>query len=159
MAAHKSFSFFLGFCATCLLYLSILCLPLALEKRTQHNKQITANTTMTPQQKDEDELSVCVALSLVARAPIAVLKAAVKTMRHHKRGWLQEDLCAKLFSDFQAQQIHIRAQKDILGDEFYPLHIMPGRDHEGGFSFTKNVDVPKNYLGSCSTKKTARKKK
>jgi hypothetical protein len=46
--------------------------------------------------------------------------------------------------DFQTQQIHIRAQKDILGADFNPLHIMPGRDEEGRFAFTKNVDVPKN---------------
>jgi hypothetical protein len=34
------------------------------------------------------------------------------------------------------------AQKDILGDEYDPLHIMPGRDADGKFTFTKNVDVP-----------------
>jgi hypothetical protein len=82
--------------------------------------------------------------------PIAILKAAVRTVRHHKLGWLREDLLAdgsidgtkealytRLFADFQAQQIHIRAQKDILGDDFNPLHVMPGRDEEGRFSFTK----------------------
>jgi hypothetical protein len=78
-----------------------------------------------------------------------ILKAGVRTVRHHKVGWLPEDLLAngtldgtkdslykRLFADYQAQQIHIRAQKDI----------MPGRDEAGRFSFTKNVDVPKNYL-------------
>jgi hypothetical protein len=58
-------------------------------------------------------------------------------------------LHARLFSDFQAQQIHIHAQKDILGADFNPLHIMPGRDDEGRFAFTKNVDVPKNYLSQA----------
>jgi hypothetical protein len=52
----------------------------------------------------------------------------------------------KIFADFQAQQIHIRAMQEILGPEFNPLHIMPGRNEEGQFSFTKNVDVPKNHL-------------
>jgi hypothetical protein len=52
-----------------------------------------------------------------------------------------------MFADFQAQQIYIRAQQDILGEDFNPLiHVMPGRDEEGRFSFTKNVDVPKNHL-------------
>ena len=91
--------------------------------------------------------------------PIAILKNALKTVRHHKLGWLQEDLLAsgtldgtkaslyaRLFSDYQAQKIHIRAQKDILGADFNPLHVMPGRDEEGRFAFTKKVDVPKNYL-------------
>jgi hypothetical protein len=91
--------------------------------------------------------------------PIATLKAGVRTVRHHKLGWLQEDLLAngtldgtkealykRLFANFQAQQIHIRAQKEILGEDYNPLQVMPGRDEEGRFSFTKNVDVPKNYL-------------
>jgi hypothetical protein len=86
----------------------------------------------------------------------------VRTVRHHKLGWLQEDLLAngtldgtkaalyqRLFSDFQAQQIHIRAQKDILGEDYDPLQVMPGRDEERRFSFTKNVDVPKNYLSQA----------
>ncbi len=91
--------------------------------------------------------------------PIATLKAGVRTVRHHKLEWLQEDLLAngtldgtkdalykRLYADYQAQQIHIRAQKDILGEDYNPLQVMPGRDEEGRFSFTKNVDVPKNYL-------------
>jgi hypothetical protein len=94
--------------------------------------------------------------------PIAILKAGVRVVRHHKLGWLREDLIAdgsidgskeavytRIFTDFQAQQIHIRAQRDILGDDFNPLHVMPGRDGEGRFSFTKNVDVPKNYLSQA----------
>jgi hypothetical protein len=55
-------------------------------------------------------------------------------------------LYARLFSDYQAQQIHIRAQKDILGSDYNPLHVIPGRDEEGRFAFTSNVDVPKNHL-------------
>jgi hypothetical protein len=91
--------------------------------------------------------------------PIAIFKAGVRTVRHHKLGWLQEDLLAnvtldgtkaslysRLFSDYQAQQFHIRAQKDILGADFNPFHVMPGRDEEGRFAFSKNVDVPKNHL-------------
>ena len=91
--------------------------------------------------------------------PISVLKARLRTVRHHTAGWLKEDLIAdgtlddnkealyaKMFSDYQAQQIYIRAQKDILGEEFDPLHVLPGRDEEGRFAFTKNVDVPKNHL-------------
>jgi hypothetical protein len=83
--------------------------------------------------------------------PIAVLKAGLRTVRHHKLGWLKEDmlnngtidgtkesLYAKLFADYQTQQIYIRAQKDILGDDFNPLLSMPGRDEERRFSFTKN---------------------
>ncbi len=91
--------------------------------------------------------------------PIAVLKAGLRTVGHHTAGWLREDLIAngtldgnkeavyaKMFADYQAQQIYIRAQKDILGEDFNPLHILPGRDEEGRFAFTKNVDVPKNHL-------------
>ena len=91
--------------------------------------------------------------------PISVLKAGLRTVRHHTAGWLKEDLIAngsldgskealyaKMFSDYQAQKIYIRAQQDILGEDFNPLHVLPGRDNEGRFSFTKNVDVPNNHL-------------
>ena len=91
--------------------------------------------------------------------PISVLKAGLRTVRHHTAGWLKDDLIAdgklddtkeaiyaKMFADYQAQQIYIRAQKDILGDDYDPLHVLPGRDDEGKFAFTKNVDVPKNHL-------------
>jgi hypothetical protein len=90
---------------------------------------------------------------------LLLLKQASGQCRHYKLGWLQEDLlangtldgtkdalCKRLFADYQAQQIHIRAQKDILGEDYNPLQVMPGRDEEGRFSCTKNVDVPKNYL-------------
>jgi hypothetical protein len=97
--------------------------------------------------------------SYCAIDPITTLKAGVRTVQHHKLGWLQEDLLAngtldgskdalykRLFADYQAQQIHIRAQKEILGEDYNPLQVMPGRNEEGRCSFTKNVDVPKNYL-------------
>jgi hypothetical protein len=51
-----------------------------------------------------------------------------------------------VWADYNAQLIHVRAQKDILGEEYDPLHILPGRDGDGKFTFTKNVDVPKNHL-------------
>ncbi len=90
---------------------------------------------------------------------IQVLKAGLRTVRHHTCGWLKEDLMregkldgskeslyAKVFADYNAQKIYIRAQQDIVGEDFNPLKVMPGRDNEGKFSFMKNVDVPKNYL-------------
>ncbi len=80
-------------------------------------------------------------------------------MRHHTYGWLREDLTAsgkldgtkdslysRVWADYNAQLIHIRAQKDILGDDYDPLHILPGRNGDGMFTFTKNVNVPKNHL-------------
>ena len=91
--------------------------------------------------------------------PIATLKAGVRTVRHHTKGWLKEDLIAssklvdtkeaihaKVWADYNAQLIHVRAQQDILGSEYNPLKTVPGRDIDGKFSFCKNVDVPKNYL-------------
>ncbi len=91
--------------------------------------------------------------------PIQVLKAGLRTVRHHARGWLKGDLLregkldgskeslyTKLFADYNAQKIYIRAQQDIMGEDFNPLKVMPGRDNEGKFSFLKNVDVPKNHL-------------
>jgi hypothetical protein len=33
-----------------------------------------------------------------------------------------------------------------MGDDFNPLKVLPGRDEHGQFSFSKNVDVPKNHL-------------
>ena len=91
--------------------------------------------------------------------PIGMLKAGVRTVRHHTNGWLRDDLLAsgtldgskealysRVWADYNAQLIHVRAQKDILGEDYDPLHILPGRDGEGKFTFTKNVDVPKNYL-------------
>jgi hypothetical protein len=53
---------------------------------------------------------------------------------------------AKIWSDYNAQLIHIRAQQDILGEDFNPLHVLPGRNIEEKFAFTKNVDVPRNHL-------------
>ncbi len=58
----------------------------------------------------------------------------------------KESLYSRVWADYNAQLIHVRAQKDILGDEYDPLHILPGRDGDGKFTFTKNVDVPKNHL-------------
>ncbi len=40
----------------------------------------------------------------------------------------------------------MRAMRDILGEDYDPLHVLAGRDDEGKFTFTKNVDVPKNHL-------------
>ena len=91
--------------------------------------------------------------------PIGVLKAGLRTVRHHQFGWLAEDLklsgeCeatkdalnARMWSDYNAQLVHIRAMRDILGQDYNPLHVLTGRDEEGKFTFTKNVDVPKNHL-------------
>ncbi len=91
--------------------------------------------------------------------PIAALKAGLQTVRHHKPGWLKDDLIAaskleesksaihaKIWADYNAQLIHIRAQQDIMGPDFNPLRIVPVRNDEGQFAFTKTVDVPKNYL-------------
>jgi hypothetical protein len=35
--------------------------------------------------------------------------------------------------------------KEILGEDYDPLHVLTGRDDEGKFTFLKNVDVPKNH--------------
>ena len=91
--------------------------------------------------------------------PIAALKAGMRTVRHHTKGWLKQDLLAsgklvdtkqaihaKVWADYNAQLIHVRAQQDILGQDYNPLRTIPGRDEDGKFSFNKNVDVPKNYL-------------
>jgi hypothetical protein len=91
--------------------------------------------------------------------PIGVLKAATRTVRHHKKGWLKEDLLAtghlggtksalhaKVWADYNAQKLYIRAQQDILGEDYNPLLTLPGRDVEGKFAFDKTVDVPKNHL-------------
>jgi hypothetical protein len=91
--------------------------------------------------------------------PIAVLKAGTRFVRHHTKGWLKEDLLAtgdldgsknglhaKVWADYNAQKLYIRAQQDILGEDFNPLHTLPKRDHEGKFAFEKTVDVPKNHL-------------
>ena len=58
----------------------------------------------------------------------------------------KEAIHAKIWADYNAQQIHIRAQKEILGDDFNPLLTIPKRDNEGRFVFTKTVDVPKSHL-------------
>jgi hypothetical protein len=91
--------------------------------------------------------------------PIGLLKAGLRTVRHHTYGWLREDLMAsgtldgskealysRVWADYNAQLIHVRAQRDISGEDYDPLHIMPGRDGDGKFTFTKNLDVPKIYL-------------
>ncbi len=64
--------------------------------------------------------------------PIGVLKAGSQTVRHHKLGWLKEDLIAsgeledtkeavhaKIWADYNAQKIYIRAQQDIMGEDLY----------------------------------------
>jgi len=58
----------------------------------------------------------------------------------------KEAIYAKVWADYNAQLIHVRAQQDILGDDYNPLRTIPGRDEDGKFTFNKNVDVPKNYL-------------
>jgi hypothetical protein len=91
---------------------------------------------------------------------IGVLKAGARTVRHHKLGWLKEDLLAsgeldgtkdalhaKIWAGNTAQKFYIRAQQDIMGDDLNPLDTVPGRDHEGKFAFHKLVDVLKNHLG------------
>jgi hypothetical protein len=91
--------------------------------------------------------------------PIAVLKAGLRTVRHHQFGWLAEDLKAcgeldgtkeslntRLWSDYNAQLVHMRAMRDILGEDYDPLHVLAGRNNEGKFIVNKNVDVPKNHL-------------
>jgi hypothetical protein len=92
--------------------------------------------------------------------PIAVLKAGLRTVRHHQFGWLAEDLVqacgeldgtkeslnTRLWSDYNAQLVHMRAMRDILGEDYDPLHVLAGRDKEGKFIVNKNVDVPKNHL-------------
>ncbi len=91
--------------------------------------------------------------------PIGTLKEGMRSVRHHTFGWLRDDLTAsgkldgtkeclysRVWGDYNAQLVHVRAQKEILGDEYDPLHILPGRDVEGKFTFTNNVDVPKNHL-------------
>ncbi len=80
-------------------------------------------------------------------------------MRHHKAGWLKDDLIAagklenskasihaKIWQDYNAQILYIQAQQDIMGPDFNPLRVMPSRNLEGKFAFTNLVDVPKNYL-------------
>ena len=65
--------------------------------------------------------------------PIGVLKAATRTVHHHKKGWLKDDLLAtghldgtkaalhaKVWSDYNAQKLYVRAQQDILGDDYDP---------------------------------------
>ncbi len=88
--------------------------------------------------------------------PTAVLKAGLRTVRHHQFGWLAEDLntCGELdgtkeslnnclWSDYNAQLVHMRAMRDILGDDYDPLHVLAGRNNEGKFIVNKNVDVPR----------------
>jgi hypothetical protein len=91
--------------------------------------------------------------------PIAILREGTKTVRHHTQGWLKNDLLAtgsldgtkealyaKVWGDYCAQLLYIKAQQDILGEDFNPLKVVPGRDDNGKFVFCKNVDVPKNHL-------------
>ncbi len=81
------------------------------------------------------------AVNLERNGPITVLKAGLKTVRHHTKGWLLDDLVAngtldgskealyaKIFADYQAQQVYIRAQKDTLGEDFHPLVAMKKGD-------------------------------
>jgi hypothetical protein len=65
--------------------------------------------------------------------PIGVLKAGSQTVRHHTLGWLKADLIAngtlddmkealhaKIWADYNAQKIYIRAQQDIMGKILIP---------------------------------------
>jgi hypothetical protein len=74
--------------------------------------------------------------------PIRVLKAALKTVRHHTKGWLKADLIAsgeladtkealhtKIWADCTAQKIYIRAQQDIMGEDFNPLQTQSTRKY------------------------------
>ncbi len=111
------------------------------------------------QQSDAPASVVVTKTKWLKEDPIAALKAGLRTVRHHKPGWLKEDLIAegkledtkhaiheKIWADYNAQLIHIRAQQDIMGPDFDPLRVVPTRNEDGQFAFTKVVDVPKNYL-------------
>ena len=87
----------------------------------------------------EEEAKLKVKFAVVD--PIGILKEGLRTVRHHTFGWLRDDLMAsgkldgekeslysRVWADYNAQLIHVRAQKDILGEEYDPLHILPGRD-------------------------------
>ncbi len=93
--------------------------------------------------------------------PIAILKAGVRTVRHHKLGWLREDLLANGFIDGTKEALYIHAYSQTFKHNKSTSGLkktswetistlctscLAGRDEEGRFSFTKNVDVPKNYL-------------
>ncbi len=113
--------------------------------RPRHGKEKTVNkeVVVTSKKKLTDHLHT-------NADPIATLKAGVKTVRHHTRGWLKQDpissgtlvdekdaIQEKVWADYNAQLIHVRAQKDILGVEYNPLRTVLGRDDDGKFSFSK----------------------
>ena len=122
------------------------------ELRTRNGKEASSDANETGTKKKD--------MHLYTRSdPIETLKAGLRTVRHHTLGWLKLDLIAsgelkddkesihsRVWADYNAQLIHVRAQQDILGSDYNPLMVISGRDADGKFSFCKNVDVPKNYL-------------
>jgi hypothetical protein len=122
------------------------------EPRTRSGKEPNVNSVEKSSKHNGSRL-------YTSSNPIATLKAVLHTVRHQTLGWLKQDLIAsgelldnkeaiqaKVWADYNAQLIHVRAKQDILGLEYNPLMVIPGRDKDGKFSFCKNVDVPKHYL-------------
>jgi hypothetical protein len=80
------------------------------------------------------------------------LKDGLKSVKHHKAGWLKEALLrngeldgtkkalyARIWADYSAQLIHIRAQQEILGEDYNPLHVYSNRDKNGHFVSARKV--------------------
>jgi hypothetical protein len=100
----------------------IFCLPLTQyqgetpELRRRYPKAAEASCSESAKSID--------GLKFHVQDPIQVLKAGLRTVRHHTVGWLKDDLIsegkldgtkeklyAKMFQDYNAQQIYIRAKK------------------------------------------------
>ncbi len=100
--------------------------------RPRHGKEKTVNKEVVGTSK------IIITAHLHTNAdPIATLKAGVKTVRHHTRGWLKQDLISsgklvdekdaiqeKVWADYNAQLIHVRAQQDILGVLYLQCQIL-----------------------------------
>ena len=51
----------------------------------------------------------------------------------------KKGLYARIWADYSAQLIHIRAQQEILGEEYNPLHVYCNRDKNGHFVSARKV--------------------
>ncbi len=80
------------------------------------------------------------------------LKDGLKSAKHHKLGWLKEALLrsgaldgtkkalyARIWADYSAQLIHMRAQQEIIGEDYNPLHVYCNRDKNGHFVSARKV--------------------
>jgi hypothetical protein len=114
----------------------------AIQARSQSKKMYqgirhVAETELQDESSDDD---IPVATLLRQENSVTLIEQQIKDCQEGPQGMRAIGVSvAKVFDG-------VHGGNDIMGEDFNPLHTIPGRDLDGKFLFTKTVDVPKNHL-------------